>query len=163
MFKEMVSHTFLFDSSSFWFSLFPTSLDENELSRGVKPLWILLYSMDIISLCLKGSFWMKAQMLSSLGKTYQDSILWGICGQYRDWKGKSGLCGRSCRLGEAAEISNRPAIEFNSLLTWMMLKDNRFEISIKLPNNLGVSFHQLVSRRVYLTYKVHNKLGIPKN
>jgi hypothetical protein len=52
MFKEMVSPTFLFVSSFFCFFLLPTSLDENELSRGVKPLGILLSSMDIISLGL---------------------------------------------------------------------------------------------------------------
>jgi hypothetical protein len=52
MFKEMVSPTFFFDSSYLCFSLFPTSLDENELSIGVKPLGILLSSIDIISLGL---------------------------------------------------------------------------------------------------------------
>jgi hypothetical protein len=55
MFKEMVSPTFLFYSSSLCFSLLPTSLDENELSRRVKPFRILLFSMDIISLGLYGS------------------------------------------------------------------------------------------------------------
>jgi hypothetical protein len=52
MFKEMVSLTFLFDSSSLCFSLLPTSLDENELYIGVKLLGILLSSIDIISLGL---------------------------------------------------------------------------------------------------------------
>jgi hypothetical protein len=55
MFREMVSNTFFHNSSSFCFSLFPTSLDENELSRGVKPSGILLFYMGIISLGLKGS------------------------------------------------------------------------------------------------------------
>jgi hypothetical protein len=37
MFKDMVSPTFIHNSSYSFFSLLPTSLDENELSRGVKP------------------------------------------------------------------------------------------------------------------------------
>jgi hypothetical protein len=52
MFKEMVSPTFLVKSSSLCFYLLPTSIDENKLSRGVKPLGILLSSIDIISLGL---------------------------------------------------------------------------------------------------------------
>jgi hypothetical protein len=52
MFKEMVSPTFLFDSYSLFFTLFPTSLDENELSIGLNPLGILLPSIHMISLGL---------------------------------------------------------------------------------------------------------------
>jgi hypothetical protein len=74
-FNEMVSPTFLFDSSSLFVSLFPTSLDKNELSRGVKPLVNLSSSIDMIYLGLKGSFCMKEQMPSSLGKTCHDSTL----------------------------------------------------------------------------------------
>jgi hypothetical protein len=56
MFKEAVSPIFLFNSSSFYFSLLPTSLDENNLSRGVNLLGMLLSSMDIVFLGLKGLF-----------------------------------------------------------------------------------------------------------
>jgi hypothetical protein len=55
MFKGMVSSTLLHNSSSFYFSLLPTSLDENKISRGFKPSGILLFSIDIISLGLRGS------------------------------------------------------------------------------------------------------------
>jgi hypothetical protein len=78
IFKEKVSPTFLFDSSSFFDYLLPTSLDENELLRGVKPLGNLSYSIDMISLGLIGSFCMKAQMPSSLRKTCHDSTLSGM-------------------------------------------------------------------------------------
>jgi hypothetical protein len=78
---EMVSPTFIFDSSTLFISFFLTSLDENELSRGVKPLGNLSSSMDMISLGLNGSFYMKVQIPSnpsSLGNTYHDSTLLGI-------------------------------------------------------------------------------------
>jgi hypothetical protein len=75
IFKEIVSPTFLFDSSSLFVSFLLTSLDENELSRGVKPLVNLSSSRDMISLGLKISFCMKVQMPSSLGKTCHDSTL----------------------------------------------------------------------------------------
>jgi hypothetical protein len=78
IFKEMVSPTFLFDSSSLCVSLLPTSLDENELSRGVNPLGNFSSSIEMISLGLNSSFCMKAQMPSSLGKTYRDSTLLGM-------------------------------------------------------------------------------------
>jgi hypothetical protein len=78
IFKEMVSPNFLFDSSSLCVSLLPTSLDENELSRGVKPLGNLSSSIEMISLGLNDSFCMKAQMPSSLGKTCHDSMLLGM-------------------------------------------------------------------------------------
>jgi hypothetical protein len=84
MFMEMVSTTFFCNSSSFCFSLLPTSLDENELSRGVKLSGISLFSMDIISSFLKGSSWMEAPMLSSLGRACQDPTLPRIYEQYRD-------------------------------------------------------------------------------
>jgi hypothetical protein len=78
IFKGMVSSTFLFDSSSLCVSLFPTSLDENELSRGVKPLGNLSSSIEMISLGLNGSFCMKAQIPLSFRKTYHDSTLPGM-------------------------------------------------------------------------------------
>jgi len=74
IFKEMVSSNFLFESSSLCVSLLPISLDENELSR-VKPLGNLSSSIDIIYLGLSGSFCMKAQMPSSLRKTFHESML----------------------------------------------------------------------------------------
>jgi hypothetical protein len=82
--EEMVSPTFLFNSSSLSVSLLPTTLDENELSRGFKPFVNFSSSTDMISLGLNGSFCIIEQILSSLGKTYHHSTLSGICGQYRD-------------------------------------------------------------------------------
>jgi hypothetical protein len=78
IFKEMVSPNFLFNSSSLCVSLLPTSLDENELSRGVKPLGNLSSSIEMIYLGLNGSFCMKVKMPSSLGKTCHDSTLSGM-------------------------------------------------------------------------------------
>jgi hypothetical protein len=78
IFKEMVSPTFLFDSSSLCVSLFPTSLDENELSRGVKHLGNLSSSIEMISLGLNDSFYMKVKIPSSLIKTCHDSTLSGM-------------------------------------------------------------------------------------
>jgi hypothetical protein len=76
--------TFLFDSSSLRVSLLRTSLDENELSRGVNPFGNFSSSIDMVSLGLNSSFCMKAQMPSSLGKTYHDSTLSGMRGRYKD-------------------------------------------------------------------------------
>jgi hypothetical protein len=76
MFMEMVFLIFHFDSSSLFSFLFLTSLDENELSRGVNPFGIFLSSRHINSL-FKGSFCKNAHILSSLEKTYQDSTLSG--------------------------------------------------------------------------------------
>jgi hypothetical protein len=77
IFKEMVSPTFLFDSS-LCVSFLPTSLDENELSIGVKPLGNLSSSIETIYLGLNNSFCMKVQMPSSLRKTCHDSTLLGM-------------------------------------------------------------------------------------
>jgi hypothetical protein len=56
MFRRMDSTTFFCNSSSFYFSLLPTTLNENELSRGVKPSGISSFSVDIISSGSRGSF-----------------------------------------------------------------------------------------------------------
>jgi hypothetical protein len=53
IFKEIVSPTFFFDSSSLCVSLFPTSLDENEHSIGIKPLGNFS-SIEMIYLGLNG-------------------------------------------------------------------------------------------------------------
>jgi hypothetical protein len=68
IFKEMVSPTFLFDSYALCVSLFPTSLDENELLRQFKPLGNFSFSTVTIYLGLKGSFYMKVKIPSPLGK-----------------------------------------------------------------------------------------------
>jgi hypothetical protein len=78
IFKEMVSPTFIFDSSSLCFYLLPTSLEENELSRGVKPLGNLSSSIEMISLGLNDSFYMKVKIILSLGKTFHDYTLLGM-------------------------------------------------------------------------------------
>jgi hypothetical protein len=78
IFNEIVSLTFLFESSSLCVFVMPTSLDESELSRGVKPSGNLSSSIEMISLGLNSSFYMKAQMPSSLGKTKHDSTLSGM-------------------------------------------------------------------------------------
>jgi hypothetical protein len=89
IFKEIVSPTLLFYSSSLCVSLFPTSLDENELSKGVKPLRNLSYSIEIISLGLNCSFCIKRKFLHHLGKPamilcyhgYEDDLEIGTYGQ----------------------------------------------------------------------------------
>jgi hypothetical protein len=49
MFTRMIYPIFLFESSSSRYLLLLTSSVENELSRGFKPLGILLSSREIIS------------------------------------------------------------------------------------------------------------------
>jgi hypothetical protein len=75
IFKEMVSPTFLFVSSSLCVSFLPTSLDENKLPRGVKTLGNLSSSTEMIYLGLSGSFCMKEKIPSSLRKNLHDSML----------------------------------------------------------------------------------------
>jgi hypothetical protein len=63
---EMASTTSNCNSSSF--SLLPPTLKEDEISGGVKPSGILLFSVDIISSGLIGSYWVIAKILSLPGR-----------------------------------------------------------------------------------------------
>jgi hypothetical protein len=72
-FMEMASTTFNCNSSSSNFYLLPPTLKENELLRGVKTSRILLFSTDIISSGLRGSFSMTTQLPSFLGMAFQNS------------------------------------------------------------------------------------------
>jgi hypothetical protein len=96
-----------------------------------QPLWKFLSSRDIISFLFKGSFCKKAHILSSSGKTCQDSTLSGKWGWYNDINVQSGLSGSNCLVGLAAKTTSLSTIEFISLLIWVMLKDRRLEINFQ--------------------------------
>jgi hypothetical protein len=81
MFMGMVSPNFILDSSSLLFSLLVASLAENELSIGVKTLGSLLFSREMISLGLQGSFYKKVHIPLSSGKNFKDSRLLGRGGR----------------------------------------------------------------------------------
>jgi len=121
---------FRFESSCFGSLLLLTSLVENDILRGFNPLVMLLSSRGIISFKLYDSFQIKEQMLSSFGKTCHDSSLLGILGRNKDRKVQSGLWGINFLVGEATKKYNLSTIELNSLLMWVMLKDNRFWIKV---------------------------------
>jgi hypothetical protein len=57
-----------FDSAYFSF-LFPTSQDENEISKGANHFGNLLSSIDMFSFHFNGTFCKKENILSSSGKT----------------------------------------------------------------------------------------------
>jgi hypothetical protein len=111
--------------------LLPTSPNENELLRGFNPLVNVSSSTEMLYLGLKGSFCMTTKMPLSLKKTYHYSTLSRRWGRYRDWNVQLGIWGKSCRVGEAAKTANLSAIKLSSLLTWAMLNDKKFEISIQ--------------------------------